>query len=197
PATKPDGHAAQPGPDTAPSLAQTPSTARGQGGPAPAAPPGPGGENTTSTANPPPTGAGLADPSDSRSPLWPWLALALGLGWMGTAGAWWYRSRRANGRPSANAEPTPDPLAGALASLQRACTANDPKAAHAALLESQLAHAELLTEEIARLHAALYGRSPTPWQGAALWRATQAAMSQARSSQKRAEPDLLPPLYPS
>ncbi|WP_420904394.1 BatD family protein [Candidatus Magnetaquiglobus chichijimensis] len=209
--TRPDGNASQPHPVPSVSSPAAPGPASEK--PASAAPgpasekpasaaPGPASEKPASAApGPASEKTGPAIPAatvTTPAPFWPWLAFVLGCGWLGTAGAWWYRARMTRRNAPATPPPrsTSDPLTEPLDALKRACAANDPKAAHTALLRSGMAHAQILAEEVARLQAALYSPDPIPWHGESLWRATRAALNQPRSARNRAEPDPLPPLYP-
>ncbi|MGZ8219727.1 BatD family protein, partial [Methylomagnum sp.] len=98
------------------------------------APPAP---EAVSETQPPPS-----VPVEAKSPeavsatgagLWFWLALLFGLGWLGTALAWWL-SRRP--RVNEDAEPSAaiQPERQWVEAVERACRANDPTAARRALL---------------------------------------------------------------
>lgn len=141
---------------------------------------------------------------------WFWLALLFGLGWVGTAMAWWW-SRRAE-KPQAK-QPQPQPAIGqreAYKTLQRACAANDPALASLALLDWARLHwprqqpaslGELyhcaghdLAEEIRRLEKTLYGRGEAAWNGEALWSRISGLDKQA-TAERQTQQMRLEPLY--
>ncbi|MEO5347283.1 MAG: BatD family protein [Magnetococcus sp. YQC-9] len=161
--------------------------------PAPLASPGAAAALPPSPSTPVPT-----DLSSVRSAgFWPWLTLFLTSGWLATLGAWWYQSqkRRAQ-RTGGDAQRTAaDATRATLEALRHACEANDPKAAHTALLNYERADAPLLMDAIHALQNVLYGRVPTPWQGQTLWQALQADRSHVAASHEKS--DILPPLYPT
>ncbi|WP_434149200.1 BatD family protein [Methylocaldum gracile subsp. desertum] len=149
-------------------------------------------------------------PAGPASGLWFWLALLFGLGWIGTAAAWWL-----SGRP----RKTPVPQSyddgrserSAANALRIACRKNDPAAARQALLDwARQRWPSALTmgledlerrckgelgREVERLNRTLY-RHPEPgWQGQALWAAFR---SDPMISSKAGKPSVaadLEPLY--
>jgi hypothetical protein len=88
----------------------------------------------------------LADSALAHPQLWQWVSAAMLLLWAGTLVAWWRARRRGAPSPSATVlgaqglpvrtqvQPSPPKAKAALASLQRACRDNDPKAARQHLL---------------------------------------------------------------
>ena len=146
----------------------------------------------------------------SASGMWFWLALLFGLGWLGTAAAWWLdRSPR---KTPARRLPDDSPSErSAVDALKSACRKNDAAAARKALLDwakrrwpsacpvglEDLARrcSGELGREIERLNRALY-RDPEPgWQGQILWatfRSDPVTLSEAGEPSKAAD---LEPLY--
>ncbi|MBF0213649.1 MAG: protein BatD, partial [Magnetococcales bacterium] len=121
------------------------------------------------------------DPQRSNPPAglsfsgmpWPWIALLLGLGWLITGLLWWRSGLKRHAPTPAPPPHQPDRnLRETEEQLRRACLADDPSAARAALgrLPDAL-HAPALSAQIAQLEAALYGRESGSWRGAPLWEA--------------------------
>ncbi len=145
----------------------------------------------------------------SRSRVWPWLALVLGLGWLATALAWWWRSRRPERTVVEN--PARPGRRAALRALHRACQDNDPVSARDALLAwsatlwpddppsltTLFRRADpRLAQAIAGLNRALYAKEGSPWSGEQLWQAVRDA-GQAGEAPKSRSTESLPPLYKS
>lgn len=155
----------------------------------------------------PPAAVPVSAPLRARG--WPWVSLALGLGWLATALAWWWRSRRP-GRAVEEKTAKPDRRA-ALRALRRACKDSDPVRAREALLAwaaacrpdeapslSSLSRSSnpQLAQAITGLNRALYAQDGPPWNGEALWQAVRDA-EQVGEAPKRRGTDSLPPLYES
>ncbi|MBF0427643.1 MAG: protein BatD [Magnetococcales bacterium] len=148
----------------------------------------------------PPTSVPVTAPAMEPAPLpvstagiWPWTTLAACLGWMITGLLWW-RSRRL--APILPMNTAIKPLKEIKERLQAACLANDPVATRAALSQYPHGSSKALEEEIQLLNAALFGRLPSPWQGAGLWAALQAVTAQG-DKKNNFKSEVLPPLYPS
>jgi hypothetical protein len=174
--------------------------------PASEAPPKP--EPASSSS--PEAGAQPAAPAPAGN-LWFWLALLFGLGWLGTAIAWWLSRRTRKDRPAAQ------PLAGEIPSerrlveaVERACRANDPAAARRALA-AWADHrwpgsgAEALERhcggdfgrEIALLNRSLYAPGGADWQGTALWQGFRACLAAEKPAGRPPAVSELEPLYKS
>ncbi|MCB1800809.1 MAG: protein BatD [Gammaproteobacteria bacterium] len=148
--------------------------------------------------------------------LWPYLAVLFGLAWLVTLLLWWRaRSRRPAGtEPQPAARTAPRTVAGAsLAGFERACRANDPRAARSALLAwaaarwphdppqrlEQLAQ-RLGTDAVPLVHEMdrhLYADGAGGWDGAQAWQGFEPLLERAQRDQRvRHDRDALPPLYP-
>lgn len=161
---------------------------------------------------------GATGGGDSGGPLWPWLAVLFGLAWVAST-ALWLRARRAvplqtTPTPEATAAlPVVPPPARALSEIERACRANDPKAAREALLTWAQAHwpddpprgleglaARLLQDAgpvLQEIDRRLYDGTAREWDGAAAWRRLSPLLGRGRSATgKGGEGGPLPPLYP-
>jgi len=148
----------------------------------------------SSTQEPPleaaPPSAIVEGEGAKEAPWLVWLSLLLGIGWLGTATAWWM-SRRDAARAAAAPRPRtrrvekPPPLPPALEALRSACEDGDRHAAQDALLAwgrqsypdqpvtSLGALASLtsapLRAEIQALDRSLYGAQGSLWSGQRLW----------------------------
>jgi len=141
-----------------------------------------------------------------------WLSLALGLGWLGTAVAWFSNSRRqrtVGGNPEATQSVAPRT---SLNSVKQACLGNDAPQCKSALLQWANAHwpdnppASLgeigrrmqgeTQQEIEKLSRVLYAENSTAWQGEALWQALKKESNgnSKQGNNKKGRP--LRPLYP-
>ena len=174
--------------------------------------------SAASGAAPPATSPAPAQPAASvvanspavtaaQSTPWRTIALLLGLAWMVTLVLWWSQQRHARGQTHlAATAKTLDPAnrAGAIRALKTACSANNPRSAHAALLawrstepgSSKRALHELgehggdeLAAEFVALERHLYGADKNSWHGQALWRAFQ-NRTQAEPTRKASAPAL-------
>lgn len=173
------------------------------------APPAPGPEPRAAAArpeSPPPR-----DPQ-SAAGIWFWLALLFGLGWLGTAAAWWFsRNRRQAPAPVPRASDDSGAKRRAADALKTACLKNDAVGARQALLDwagrrwPSVCPAGLnelerrcsgeLGREIERLNRSLYRSPEADWQGQALWTAFR---SYAATDDEAGEPAVavgLEPLY--
>ncbi len=146
-----------------------------------------------------------------------WLSLLLGIGWLGTAAAWWLSRRGAARAPAGQRSPArppekPQPLSPALEALRAACEQGDRHAAQDALLiwgrqswpdqpvTSLGALAALtsppLREQIQGLDRSLYGAQGNLWNGQSLWDALRSF--RLPKTQGPVVPDqILTPLNPS
>lgn len=141
---------------------------------------------------------------------WFWLTLLFGLGWLGTAAAWWL-SRKP--RKLEIPQPADDLRSerAALNALRQACQKNDPSEARQALLDwarqrqpsaPPIGLEELksrcgrdLRREIDRLNRALYRHPESGWQGQMLWSAFRSDPIILSSRDKPAIAANLEPLY--
>jgi len=165
-----------------------------------------------------PAASGAADAGDggmasgARPHTGWWVSLALAIAWLATATLWW-RERRAHS-PAADPVRAGDTTAasrrGAEKRLNKACAAEDPRAARDALLDWGKAcwpsrpprslgalaalTGEPLAGEIAALERALYAPAPHPWSGATLYPAVT-AFDPAASPEQAKGPVELAPLY--
>lgn len=142
--------------------------------------------------------------------LWFWLALAFGLGWLGTALAWWFSRSRRSARPlpsKPDAAPSERRLVEAVA---QACRADDPAAARRALaawaawrwpgpegMDWERRCGGELGGEISRLNRALYASGGTPWRGENLWRNFRAFAEPGKPKERASGTAELEPLYKS
>jgi hypothetical protein len=124
---------------------------------------------------------GKAQPA---SGIWFWLTLVFGLGWLGTAAAWWL-SRRSRKAPAARLPDDSQSERAAVDALKTACQKHDAVGARQALLNwarqrwpsahpmgledlERRCNGEL-SLEIKRLNRALYRDPESGWQGQTLW----------------------------
>jgi len=144
-----------------------------------------------------------------RSPLWQGVSAVLLLLWFVTLVAWRRAVPRATGAARDTAQnPPPQPPT----SLRRACLADDPAAARAALLEwaagkwsrqqprSLMALAKSLPDaelraQLATLDRSLYAPNQEPWRGEPLWQRARTHLVQPAAPQPTND-DGLPELYP-
>lgn len=186
-------------------------------------------------ASAPEAGTSIRDMADGVESAWrriardPW-PIAGGLAGLAllVAGALtWRRTRQARPAPgtvSRRTPPRPAPtaatparpapeVAAAAEALERACAADEPRAAAAALVRwgrarwpqdppasaGAVAHRvdhAALGDAVAALNAHLYGGDATPWTGTALWEGFKAARK-AGERRSRTRPGPLPDLYPA
>jgi hypothetical protein len=171
-----------------------------------------------------PTGTPLpADASESRSgptqpaaatasALWPWLAALFGVGWLATAAAWGFTSRRPRvARLAGPAAPREQSTRSLFRQLGAACQVNDPRRSRELLLawgQRQFSDdppphlgalaARLggpLAAEIEALQAALYGPRPGEWRGAGLAGLLRQTQAVGRPTGAGDDQDPLLPLY--
>jgi hypothetical protein len=162
-------------------------------------------------ADEPSDGSGTAAPSGATDAgWWPALSGVLALGWLLTAAAWAYSSRRGRQRTSASPAPRLQTARSLLRQLNAACRVHDPERARDLLLawagrqfDSDPPHSlgalasrlsGPLADEVKALEAALYGPVPSEWRGQALaelLKQTQSVGHQSASADK----DPLVPLY--
>jgi hypothetical protein len=199
---------------TAPAAAPAPrSSGISQANAAPATTPAAAQNTVDSLAR---LGQSLMQRSHLPAGYWPWIAALLALAWLFST-ALWLRARAANiggagSRPERPAAaPTPQP-GKALTRLEKACRANDARAARQALLEWAAArwpdHPPRRLETLGRrlddnatgllraLDQELYAPTPQGWDGGEFWRRLAPALK--GSSQRRAvstQDAVLPPLY--
>ncbi|NIN39368.1 MAG: hypothetical protein GTO67_12305 [Gammaproteobacteria bacterium] len=153
----------------------------------------------------------LALPLWQRPALWQAACAVLLALWLVTLAAW----RRARRTPRATRKPprAPGPAKPRpAASLRRACLADDPRAARAALLawaahtwpenppRSLMGLAERLPDtrlraELVVLDRTLYAAEPTPWRGEPLWQEARRDLVRPATEAVQARDDL-PALYP-
>ena len=191
------------------------NVAAADGEPAPqAAPPAPAEtapaipQSAAPVAEAVPAAPGTQDLSENP---WFWLSALFALAWLATAAAWWWLSRRGNGKtaPAGRMEEKTGERQ-ASAALERACRSRDAAAARQALAAWSAARwpelagtsleplrqrcGEDLWREIGILHRALYGRNAETWQGEPLWQAFRAVAKPAAERKPRATAEL-EPLY--
>ncbi len=169
------------------------------------------------TAEPEPT---HQDGATWRAGFWPWLALLLGLAWLTTL-VWWYRDRRdrrdarvrseigddLNGKPIAS-------LKAAVRTVERACAANDPRAARGALiawgglrwpdnpphgLESlaQNVGGDRLGAMLRSIDQAIYAPPGIGWDGMAVWESLEPFLAVSAKTIISSATDSIPNLYPN
>ncbi|CAI8886618.1 BatD family protein [Methylocaldum szegediense] len=169
--------------------------------------------SAVAAASPEPSSAAAQTPIEAPRAgggAWFWLALLFGLGWLGTAAAWWL-SRKP--RKPEVLRPADDPRSerSAVNALRMACQKNDPAAARQALLDwarlrwpsaRPIGLDELksrcrgeLGREIERLNRALYRHPESGWQGQMLWSAFRSDPIILSSRDKPAIAANLEPLY--
>ncbi|MBF0626824.1 MAG: protein BatD [Magnetococcales bacterium] len=150
-------------------------------------------------------------PDAATAGIWPWVALALGTGWLGTGLLWWYRMYRqrtikVTSTPVGKPDETLPVSRETEEALQRACRNHDPVAARTALMAlPDWMRSTALVAEMARLNAALYGRTPSSWHGESLWAAYRSVRDAHPRASRMRFPTVptsptsptLPPLYPS
>lgn len=141
---------------------------------------------------------------------WFWLALLFGLGWLGTAAAWWLSRIPRKPEVPRTADDARSERS-AVNALRMACQKNNPAAARQALLDwarlrwpsaRPIGLDELksrcrgeLGREIERLNRALYRRPESGWQGQMLWSAFRSDPITLSSRDKPAIAANLEPLY--
>jgi len=143
---------------------------------------------------------------------WPWaLALFLGMGWLGTAIAWWYSAKKDRRIDSVKTPTRSKPGKAVRRALRAACLANDSEAVSKALLDwgavcwpdappgtvggiAEKTANPALKKEIAQLERSLYAQTASPWHGAALWE--QLEKERGVDSGKAETEQPLAPLYP-
>jgi hypothetical protein len=142
-----------------------------------------GPESSPAAAQPAPA---PAEAPRAAGGAWFWLALLFGLGWLGTAAAWWLSGKP---RKSEVPQPADDPRSShsAINALRVACQKNNPAEARQALLDwarqrrpsaPPIGLDELksrcgvdLRREIEQLNQVLYRDPASDWQGQTLWSA--------------------------
>lgn len=152
--------------------------------------------------------------------LWPWVALALALGWLLTLGWALWQRRRANAPTRGavrGARARPEMARSALASLRRACSHGDPRAAREALLAwgrarwpdhpplglgalaARLGGAETV-RVLGDLDRAIYAAGADPggcaWDGTSAWARIEPRLKEERPESGQRDSAPLPPLYP-
>ncbi len=183
-------------------------------GPAGSTPPPPAAGPAAGPATAAPTTATVAAPlrtaaTAASAGLWRWLALLLGLGWLGTALAWWWRSRRGAVHPR-TATAAHDSLRQLEQRLKASCFTNDAVQSKSQLLAwarqrwpeqppvslTALAQrcAPPLAGALSALDRALYSDAPQAWQGEALWQQFSRHRPAAETAHPE-PPDDLRPLY--
>ncbi len=143
--------------------------------------------------------------------LWQVLAFICGLGWLMTAGLWWWRSRRRNEDPP-EISPISNSLKPAYKSLIAACAADQPQQARKQLIlwAAALTHDEGITSlrqasaaladnalsaELQVLESALYGQTGETWRGETLRAIIERLHRQNPGKTRQREPSIR--LYPA
>jgi hypothetical protein len=140
--------------------------------------------------------------------LWFWLALAFGLGWLGTALAWWLSRPRKSARPLPS-KPDEAPSERRLVeAVEKACRADDPVATRRALaawaaqrwpgpegMDWERRCGGEFGGEISRLNRALYASGETPWRGENLWRSFRGFAESGKPKERASGTAELEPLY--
>jgi len=166
-----------------------------------------GPERSATPARPEFSPLGKAQPA---SGMWFWLALLFGLGWLGTAVAWWL-NRKPRKMPASRLPDNSQSERSAADALRTACQKNDAAGARQALLDwarqrwpsaCPMGLEDLegrcsgeLGREIERLNRALYRNPESGWQGQLLWatfRSDPVTLSKASDPSGAAD---LEPLY--
>jgi len=190
PAPAPTSAPAAPSPKTAPPRTQSPAPAHGL------------------------SPAAVSAPVGAFAAYWPWITGMLALAWMATLGLWLRERRRGRARAlgAESARPAPvDGIARARSRVQRACRANDPRAAREALLawgvarwpEDPPRRLDTLARRLgppaagllAELDRRLYAGEQGSWDGAAAWSGLGPALQTPQRAPKAATTPL-PALYP-
>lgn len=172
-------------------------------------------QRTTITAEPA-ADRWTADVATGAGSLWPYLALLFGLAWLATLALWW-RTRRRSPAPtpaSTPAERPPSRVASmSLAGFERACRANDARAARSVLLEWAAAHwpqdppqrLEQLAQRLGpdamplvrEMDRGLYADAAGGWDGVKAWQHFEPLLKRAQRDTPNVDgKDALPPLYP-
>ncbi len=152
------------------------------------------------------TPATLPAPSETAR-HWRLIALALGVGWLITLLCWaWYHHRKK--QPPIITDDSQQSLRQAIKAVQRACDANDPKAARTALIawavitgladnldDLGTSSGAALGQQIKQLNQHLYGHSTETWQGAPLREAL--AAEQYEQITPKDTTSALQPLHPT
>ncbi|HYE36724.1 BatD family protein [Methylocaldum sp.] len=143
--------------------------------------------------------------------LWFWLALLFGIGWLGTAAAWWL-SRKSRQAPVPRPPDDSRSELPAVAALRIACQKNDATGARQSLLDwagyrwpsaYPMGLEELerrcsgeLCREIKRLNRALYRNPEAGWQGQTLWATFRSyTITMSKAADEPAMSADLEPLY--
>jgi hypothetical protein len=141
-----------------------------------------------------------------------WLSLALGLGWLGTAVAWFINSRRQralDGKPEVTQTAAPR---ASLNAVKQACMNNDARQCKTTLLQWANCHwpdnppsnlGEIgrrmqgeTQQEIEKLSRVLYAENSTTWQGEALWQTLKKESNRNSNQGNKKKDRTLRPLYP-
>lgn len=171
--------------------ARTVTVAPATDSPAAANPPAPASETKQLLAPPPseaaaPHNAAAGSVAAAGTEFWPWLALLLGLGWLGTALAWWWQARH-SAQTSTRVQGGNESLRQREKAIKRHCLDNDASGCSRALLAwahqrwpehppvSLTALAQRcspsLAKELRALDRARYASLSAEWQGQPLWQA--------------------------
>ncbi len=145
---------------------------------------------------------------------WAWLTAALLVAWLSTLGLWWRARRQRLGRQPSPPARKATGASAPLRDLDRACRANDPQAARAAILAWSAARwaehpprglgelAVRLQRQESRaalqgLDRLLYRGRSERWDGKAFWSSIAGELQERRrDSEGRRGSGLLPDLYP-
>jgi len=162
------------------------------------------------------TGIDLSGTSGTRVP-WPWLTLFFALAWLATL-SWTLVRRSGRGGTERVAAARMKPHRGEAAArtrLRHACSAADPRAARAALLDWGLARwphhpprglgdigtrlglaGSATADVLEHIDRAVYAPGGAAWDGAAAWRALASTLSAPEHAGRALPVDPLPHLYP-
>jgi len=155
--------------------------------------------------------------TDSTKVPWPWLTLLFALAWLATL-SWNLLRRSGRGGTGQVTAARMKPQRGEAAArtrVRRACTAADPRAARAALLDWGLARwphdpprglgdigtrlgpaGSATADVLEHIDRAVYAPGGAAWDGAAAWRALEPTLRMAEHQRRALPVDPLPHIYP-